>query len=159
MHLPGNVYDAEGNVLLCAGRNLTRADQDSLPPRVYTDEEWPRKRSVESIAQEKSARPGASEAKAYKRKQPRMRWTAPLTVTIEQVNGSKLMRREVIVTTRDISRHGFSFVYRQFVQPGATVKAKFGMLPNQPLLTGVVRNCELLKGMEHCIGVEFTASG
>ena len=158
MHLPGNVYDVEGNVLLRAGRNLTRADKDSLPPRVYTDEEWPRRQSVESVSQEMFTRAGAVEPVAYERRQPRKRWTAPLTVTIEQVNGSKLMRREVTVTTRDISRNGFSFIHRQFVQPGATVKAKFDMLPHQPLLIGVVRNCALLKGMEHHVGVEFTGT-
>ena len=156
--LPGNVYDAEGNVLLSAGRNLTRADKDSLPPRVYTDEEWPRRRSAESGIQETFMRPGAVEPVACERRQPRKKWTAPLTVTIEQANGNKLMRREVTVTTRDISRNGFSFIHRQFVQPGATVKAKFDMLPHQPLLIGVVRNCALLKGMEHHVGVEFTGT-
>ena len=159
MHLPGNVYDVEGNVLLRAGRNLTRADKDSLPPRVYTDEEWPSRRSVESAIQETSTRPGVSESVACESRQPRKEWTASLAVTIEQDNGSRLMRREVTVTTRDVSRNGFSFVYRQFVQPGATVKAKFDMLPHQPLLIGVVRNCVLLEGMEHRVGVEFTGAG
>ena len=94
---------------------------------------------------------GTAEDRRYERKS----WAVVLTLQIQEGSGTYSTQREVEVTTHDISVSGFAFVYRQFLHKGTYVAARFDMLPNRPTLTGVVRNCTLLEGAQHRIGVEF----
>lgn len=91
-----------------------------------------------------------------KRRHTRRAWTARLHLTIEQAPGCALGRMEAIVTTKDLSRSGFSFVYRQYIPEGSIITMRVDCVPDAPTLCGEVRRCAHMGGMDHLIGVEFT---
>jgi hypothetical protein len=65
--------------------------------------------------------------------------------------------REVEVTTLDISRGGFSFMYPHFLHTDTTVSTRFDTLPDRPILTGTIKSCVYVAG-QHRVGVEFISS-
>ncbi len=91
-----------------------------------------------------------------KRRHERRDWTVRLQLTIEQQRGCKLGRIEARVTTKDLSRSGFSFIYRQYIPEGSFITMRVNSVPDGPTLYGEVRRCAHMAGMDHLIGVEFT---
>jgi len=79
-------------------------------------------------------------------------WIIDLTMWLEEPSGAT---RTLDVTTHDLSRGGFSFVYRQFLHAGTKIRARFNILPNRPTVAGLVRNCNWVGGHHHRVGVEF----
>lgn len=92
------------------------------------------------------------------RKHGRHKWVTPLTVLIEKEPHHKSQKRDVEVTTHDISRGGFSFMFKQYLHPGTRIRTRFNSLPGCPIVRGIVRNCIHLGSTFHRIGVEFAAS-
>ena len=90
-----------------------------------------------------------------KRRHRRNDWTARLRLTIEQNLGCGVSRTQAEVQTKDLSRSGFSFIYRQYIPEGSLVTASIESIPDAPTLRGRVRRCLHVGGMDHLIGVEF----
>lgn len=86
------------------------------------------------------------------RRAERHPWVAELTITIDDTGTDP---RNLHVTSRDISRGGFSFMYRQFIAPGTAVGVRINKLPERGILRGIVRSCVHLGGILHRIGVQF----
>ncbi|MCA9255494.1 MAG: PilZ domain-containing protein [Phycisphaerales bacterium] len=87
-----------------------------------------------------------------KRGSDRYAWKIKLHVTIVDPSGA---RREIDVTTHDLSIGGFSFIFNQYVHNGTVVIACIKALPQKPLVLCVVRNCVHVKGAMHRVGVNF----
>jgi len=88
------------------------------------------------------------------RSSERHAWVTDLTITISDT--SKIPR-SLIVTSREISRGGFSFMFRQFIAPGTRVGVRINKLPARGVLHGVVRSCVHVGGIHHRIGVQFSS--
>ncbi|HPF39211.1 MAG TPA: PilZ domain-containing protein [Phycisphaerae bacterium] len=87
-----------------------------------------------------------------KRGSDRYAWRTRLRVTIVDPSGA---RREIDVTTHDLSIGGFSFMFNQYVHNGTVVIACIKALPEKPMVLCVVRNCVHVKGAMHRVGVNF----
>jgi hypothetical protein len=96
-------------------------------------------------------------AVSNERRHDRHKWVTPLTVLIEKEPDHKSQQRDVEVTTHDISRGGFSFMFKQYLHPGTRIRTRFNALPGCPIVRGIVRNCIHLGATFHRIGVEFAA--
>ena len=159
--LEDDLCDYTGRPLLHAGHRMTVEDLRRLPRRVYVAgraNDPPCETAAEIVGQVFS-RLGQNQTATNQRRRERRRWVVPLTIEIEQRGASDLIRSQAKVTTQDISQGGFSFAHRQFVAIGSIVRVRFDILPTKPLLHGVVRNCVLVEGMRHRIGVEFVNEG
>lgn len=166
--LPGHVCDATGRVLVRAGEILTQNHLQLLGIRlitgVYGGEGWgagaepeaPESVTPASVMQDLFQRHGGTKAAENQRSYARHKWTVPLTVELEEVGQYAHTRRTIQVSTVDISRGGFAFVFKQYVAPGAIVRAQFDSLPKRPRLEGLVTGCVLLGGNQHRVGVQFT---
>lgn len=91
------------------------------------------------------------------RRRARYRCRVRVELTLIEPSGVFESRRTATVTTCDVSVDGFSFLWDGFVHPGTAVQARFGSLPNHPVLTAVVRYCTHVEGRRHRVGVEFVA--
>jgi len=89
------------------------------------------------------------------RRHPRLPWVTTLTVWVKDRRNSWDAPRTLRVTTHDISRSGFSFVYGQFLHVDTVVCTQFDTLPGRPIITGIVANCVHVGGRQHRIGVRF----
>jgi len=94
---------------------------------------------------------GAGENRQHERKA----WCVPLTVLFKEKVLEGVIERPAEVTTHDISRGGFSFVYDQYVHLGTKIHVRFDTLPSTPRVSGIVRNAIHLHGKRHRIGVKF----
>jgi hypothetical protein len=106
--------------------------------------------AAETVITETAA---AEERRAHARRP----WVTPLTIWIEDSRVGGVSLRPIDVTTQDISRGGFSFVYRQYLNPGTTIRTRFEALPDAPVARAVVRNCIHLSGNLHRTGAQFLA--
>lgn len=116
--------------------------ETTLPAEVY-----------EGLCDLYEQKPGVANRRRHERKP----WAATLTVWVEDMVGTKADRRELEVTTHDISRGGIGFVYQQFLHPGTVIHVRFDSLPSRPVVTGVVANCIYVGGKQHRIGVQFVS--
>ena len=166
--LPGDLRDAQGNIILPAGRILQPPHLQDLEGPVITDlyagPDWDGDTgrtcdSPAAVVDEIFHRFGEKTPTTNQRAQQRHAWSVPLTVVIEEGGKHGTIRREIEVTTADISRRGFAFYYRQYISLNTRVRAQFDSLPNRPRVAGVVRNCRLTRGTQHRIGVQFVQSG
>ena len=148
------IRDAGGGVLVDSGVVLDGTMITLLPNVVYFSER-DNKQSAEDVVDEVFRRLGRGAPVANQRRHQRRSWSATITVTIEQTCNESVSRRAEQVKTHDISRNGFSFIYRQYIPVGAKVNAEFVMLPDQPVLKATVRSCTHIGGRDHRIGVEF----
>lgn len=174
--LRGDVCDIHGRVLLKAGQLLEKAALDAArrhaPAGLYGGNEWagffveddggmsddyaqePVNRPAQIMRQlSEQQRPGKGHRE---RRHERRAWAVPLTVRLEERCGDSVRTRDIEVTSHNISAGGFAFVYNQYVYEGTIVRVQFDTLPRKPKLTGVVRNCILLGGRQHRVGVQFT---
>ena len=94
---------------------------------------------------------------ANRRQCERKPWTTNLTVWLEEMSEQQTARRELEVTTHDISRGGVCFVHGQYLEPGTLVRLRFDSLPDRPIVTGVVATCIYVGGKQHRVGVRFTS--
>ncbi len=89
------------------------------------------------------------------RRHPRSPWVTTLTLWVKDRRNSWDAPRALRVTTHDISRSGFSFIYGQFLHADTVVCTQFDTLPGRPIITGIVANCVHVGGRQHRIGVRF----
>lgn len=94
-----------------------------------------------------------------KRHHERNEWKTYVRLTIEQHQGCNVGRTEANVQTRDLSRSGFSFTYRQYVPEGSIVVARLGCGRGARSLRGRVSRCAHVGGMDHVVGVQFIHVG
>jgi len=111
--------------------------------------------SAVAVVDELLRRRDQGESSADQRRSPRHQWVVPLTLNLQESSTYGQIERTIHVTAVDISRSGFAFLYRQYVAPGAQVVARFDTLPSQPQVVGIVRNCCVLDGAQHRVGVQF----
>jgi len=82
----------------------------------------------------------------------RVDWCVEATVRLL----SKTDRREFSVMTKDLSRGGFCFLIRVYLQPGTLLEAE---VPDGKggtrRLQGVVRHCAVERAPMHSVGVQF----
>lgn len=90
-----------------------------------------------------------------RRLRTRYPWRASLTVWVMDEPQRNRGVREIQVETTDISRTGFGFVYRQYIHPGAMLRTRFDVLPNAPILDGIVAYCHHIGELGHRVGVQF----
>ncbi len=112
----------------------------------------------EQVVAEPFHRLGYRQPVDCQRRHRRKVWKTKISVIIENQSEKSVHRRRIAALTQDISIGGFSFLYRQYIPPGSIIHAHFDMLPMKPTLTGVVRSCVLLHGMEHRVGIQFTGA-
>lgn len=95
------------------------------------------------------------ESEAAPRRHVRKRWTVELQVTIEETLDLSTTRRDLRVSTQDLSRGGYSFLCRNYLHPGSSVRALVSSLPGNPVLMGTVVNCSYAGDGQHRVGVKF----
>ena len=148
------IRDARGGVLVDSGVVLDGAAVALLPNIVYFAQR-DNKQSAEDVVDEVFRRLGRAAPVANQRRHERRSWSVTITVTIEQACNKSVSPRAELIRTHDISRSGFSFIYRQYVPVGAKVGAEFAILPGRPVLKATVRSCTHIGCRDHRIGVEF----
>lgn len=170
--LPGDVRDFQGRVILRAGLIVDRHLLDAVKARCgeafYVGPDWP---SDGSEGDDPDATPAEvmhslslqheddPEDRPENRKHERHQWSVQLTLEIEELTAGGFRRRQLEVMTRNISKGGFAFVFGGYLHPDTKVSARFDTLPGKPRLTGIVRNCTLVSGRQHRIGVQFMGIG
>ena len=170
--LPSDVRDFQGRVILRAGlivdRNLLDSVKTHCGEAFYVGPDWPSNGSedgdpdatpaevMQSLSMQHEADP---EDRPENRQHERHQWSVQLTLEIEELTAGGFRRRQLEVTTRNISKGGFAFVFGGYLHPDTKVSARFDTLPGKPRLTGVVRNCTLMSGRQHRIGVQFQGIG
>ena len=120
------------------------------------DRSLERERDRDSVRRAQEALGPLLDALDDKRRHARRAWTTRLHLTIEQASGCDRGRIDATVPTKDLSRSGFSFVYRQYIPEGSIITMRVDCVPDAPTLCGEVRRCAHMGGMDHLIGVEFT---
>lgn len=98
---------------------------------------------------------GFKDAVGDSRRNPRKAWQTQLDVVIGYQASDTDPGETVRVTTIDLSRNGFAFLYRNMVHPGTRVRVCFGMLSDRPTVVGTVRHCRHVGGTRHHVGVQF----
>ena len=78
-----------------------------------------------------------------------------LELSEESAEGARRREREVEVVTHDICAGGFAFVFRHFILEVTLVRARFDIMPNTPILTGVVCNFFLRGGTPPLIALQL----
>lgn len=166
--LPGDIRDYQGRSILRAGlvvdRHLLEAVKTHLGTAFYVGPDWPDDGSGENGSAEADAsevfetlsrQHDAGAATAENRKHERHEWSVSLTLQIVEQDPGGIRHRQLEVMTKNISQGGFAFTYNGYLHPGTEVSAIFATLPGKPHLTGVVRNCTLVSGHQHRVGVQF----
>jgi hypothetical protein len=156
--IPCDLLDFDGNIVIAAGTELTQAVVRRLPERFYAAAGSIDRLRVDKVVGDVFGRLGHGSPVRCQRREARKLWRTDIKVEIEPPDGAMAPRRHVEVQTMDISRNGCSFLFRQFVAVGSRVHMILEMLPAKPTLVGEVRNCRLLEGMMHRVGVEFIAA-
>ena len=162
--LPGDLRDEEGRVILPAGQVLEPEHLQQLGTRLvtglYAGPDW-RDRADKTVSSPEAVTDPDFRAQrgqtpfTDKRAHERRSWSVPLTLRIQETGGRRVVPRAIRAVTVDLSRGGFAFCYRQYIAVGTLVQAQFDSLPNRPRLAGITRNCRLIRGTMHLIGVQF----
>ena len=159
--LPGNLCDFSGRVLMRAGQVFTDEAAVQLSKKVlYVGGDWPVLESdreddkPEEVMEALADQRGEAVIEDDRRKHYRHEWDVDLKVRVRDT-GQKMTEREIQVVACDISAGGFSFVHGQFIYPGSLVTVTFDALPHRPTLTGEVRSCVSIGGVQHRVGVQF----
>jgi PilZ domain len=90
-----------------------------------------------------------------RRYRARYPWKAELTIWVIDEPHRDRGVREIHVETTDISTSGFGFVFRQYIHPGAMLRARLDVLPGKPIIDGIVAHCQMTEGSLHNVGVQF----
>jgi hypothetical protein len=167
--LPGHLRDREGNVIVEAGLRLTEARLRILAKctnlDVHVGPDWPiggrltadeEEVSPEEIKGFLQRQVGTRDDLGHMRGNERRTWNAEITVILRVSEGHEETDHELRVTTRDISKGGFSFVADRYIHAGTCLFAQIGGAENQSIIKGIVRNCQYIEGRQHRIGVEFS---
>ena len=96
------------------------------------------------------------ESDRARRRYDRKPWITCLILHIEEGDGSAVTTRQVDITTHDLSRGGFGFIFKNYLPPGTKIRAQFDGLESRPTVSAVVRNCQHLLGSSYAVGAEFT---
>jgi len=89
------------------------------------------------------------------RKHERRSWCVVMTVEVDRQSHNGTFRKSAQITTHDISRGGFSFIYHETIPENSKITGQLDMLPNKPVIHGVIRSCFHLIGNQYKIGVQF----
>lgn len=108
--------------------------------------------SAEQIFEELYKRFGRGGPVPNQRQSERLPWVTDLTIRVEDPGRTA---RVLSVATHDVSRGGFSFVYRQFLHCGTKIRTCFNGLPNRPTIKGVVQYSVDIGHGRHRTGVVF----
>lgn len=111
-----------------------------------------RNASARRIFEELHKRFGRGGPVPNERNSERLPWVTDLTLRVEDPGRTA---RDLKVATHDVSRGGFSFVYKQFLHCGTKIRTSFDGLPNRPTIQGVVQYCVDCGDGRHRIGVLF----
>ncbi len=170
---PGPILDRHGRVVLEKGACFEAAHASIFELHgidgLFVGPEWQRAQFAGDAAFSTAApeelvrslqRRTATRAQAgQSRTQERHAWSVSLRiVAVIRLEGA-VTRRPLTVTTHDVSRTGFSFTAKLYLYEGTEVFAAFDALPGRPIMKGIVRNCHLVAGRDHRIGVEFVPLG
>ena len=109
-------------------------------------------RQILEHLQEEYKPPQGGDGRMHQRKS----WCAVLTVQFEDSTGQLTILHKVEITTHDVSRGGFGFIFNKNIRVGSHISAQFNMLPNQPIIHGEIRSSRHLCGQQYRIGVFFT---
>ncbi len=162
--LPGDLRDAEGRILLQAGEVVRPEHLEKHGPcateGLYVGPDWDAAQGASAgspaeVVGNAFLRHGAKGATSDQRACQRHPWSVPLTLVLEEGTEHQRVPREIEVLTADLSLSGFAFYYAHYVAPETFVRVQFDSLPTCPRLVGVVRNCRLVEGTRHRIGVQF----
>lgn len=161
--LPGSLCDAQGKKLVPKGTLLDQATLDQVIKAnggsrfIPVGPDWPKRAEPATVSDDLTSARGIVKkfTEDNRRAHPRHAWNVQLELEISENVGTIATRRKVKVTTQDLSVQGFGFLYNQFIHPGTTVHARFDSLPSKPMLTGTVRSCTMVSGVQHRVGVEF----
>lgn len=150
------------------GQMVAAEELNCLPDELWVGPEWPETQPAESsdLCDNGPLRPGpevvdeilqrhGAGSQDDKRAHARHAYRVPFQIVLQEHPGGALSERVIQVETNDISRAGFSFLYLQYVAVGTTIRACFDDLPSRPSVLGIVRNCCLVKGRTHRVGVQF----
>jgi|GEM_PF-3172432 len=131
----------------CTGQQADQIeDQDAFPVENATSDE---------VFDAVYVRLGRDQRVPDQRVFDRRQWVTNLTIWVESELNTESNPRPLRVTTQDISRGGFSFISKRFLFPGATIRTRFDVLPQRPVIRGVVRNCSHVGAGQHRVGVQF----
>lgn len=172
MRLKADVKDENGRLLLTADtvlgpkhlQLLEKMPGDALFVDLDTQEpeqnvevaEPPTPQDVIEQLEKVQGEKARSAGEFVERRHERKVWNAVLTLVIEEhLDGGYVRHRQVEVTTVDISAGGFAFMHNKAINAETVVRARFEGLPQKPVLIGVVRNCRLVDGKQHRVGVQF----
>ena len=162
--LEGHVRDAKGRVLILAGTTLTPAHLRQLGKRLitglYGGADWGPADDLPTISPDELvddllAHQDPGQTMTERRARERHKWNVPLKLLLAERTSMGPIYREIQATTADLSRTGFAFIHRYYVAVNTRVEAQFDQLPNKPRVEGVVRNCRLITGLGHRVGVQF----
>lgn len=153
--LKSHLRDRDGKVMVQAGTVLDRATVAVLPHTVFIDNGEGEIQTPSGAEGQGFLRSDRNRQAPNERRYERQPWTATITVTIDRQTLRGATQHALRVVAQDISRGGFSFIYRQFISPGSKVSIKLDMLPGEPVINGTVKSCVLIGGMEHRVGVAF----
>lgn len=89
------------------------------------------------------------------REHERRPWCVVMTIEINRQSNTGIFKKSAQITTHDISRGGFSFIYHETIPEKSQITARFDMLPNKPIIHGTIRSCFHLLGNQYRVGVQF----
>lgn len=115
--------------------------------------------SPSAILEDLHRRHGARQPTPDERGSERRTWSVPLLIEVQELMNRSSADRKLEVRTLDISASGFAFDYSQYLAVGTRVRVRFKSLANRPCLEGVIRNCRLIDGSRHRMGVQFEQPG
>ena len=129
--------------------------QDSQEPDVPTESPADTA-TADEIAEALFDRQNRKARVGNERRHPRRRWNDQITIWIRKDRWD--IPREIRVKSHDVSRGGFSFLYPQFLHADTLVSTRFDALPDQPIVSGIVKSCVYNGDGQHRVGVEFISS-
>ncbi len=101
-------------------------------------------------------RAGREQGIADERKYKRFEWVKEIDIRVDDPAHSTRVLR---VTTHNLSRGGFGFLYKQYIHIGTKVIVCFEGGSDGPRLRGTVRECVDLGEGQHYVGVKFIDDG
>lgn len=169
--LPGDIRNRNGHTLI-AGQQVLTADhlaalEKSGQVLLFAGDDWPAPEPEPPAAEEdlqdepdlmdalrqRCGKPTSSSPRRHERHD----WAVLLKLSIEEKSEEGTRRRDLTVTTCDLSASGLAFYHRHYLHPGSIIHTRFDSLPGKPCVKAVVRHCTHLEANKHRIGAEILA--
>ncbi len=161
--LPGDVCDKDGNVVMPAGEVLNEEHFNKLrgfeEQGVFANLNWENPPQIASGLNQDMLAEARKQRRILGEKRVRQRerhvLEIPITVAIKETIGLDEHWQSSNVVTCDLSTSGFAFAFTRYIHTGTKISMQFNSLAAKPTMFGIVRNCTLLDGGKHRVGVEF----